>query len=792
MALEGLRVLEVGSFAAASYCARLFADFGADVLKLEPPGGDPLRRSRPSIATDAGEASAWFSFLNFGKRLADEASVDFASLAADCDVLIVGGDTPASARAAPPAATVVVDASWFGRSGPYRDHVATDATVRALGGMIHLVGGRDGPPVAAADFQAGYVGGLWAFIAACAGLVARARDGARRFETSVLEACVTMSEYQAAESGVSGVAQQRLGLNRFAPTYPLGVYPTRDGMIGVTLVTPAQWRGFCDMLGLSAIGADPKFTTGLERLPYADELEALFMPKLLLRTAQEWFREGLARKLPIVVVPRMGDLIASENFRARGALADVTVEGRAVVAPASALRLTATPPACAGAVEGAKRDARWRSRPGSPHFRAKDAPRGAAPLAGFRIVDFTMGWAGPLCTRVLADLGADVVKIESCSYPDWWRGVDRRPHVLRDKLYEKTGRFAVMNRNKRGVTIDLTRPQGVQLARALAMTADAVVDNYSVDVLPKFGLSHGSLRAARPGLVTLSMSAFGSSSAWRECRAYGSTLEQASGLPALVGAPGDPPTMGHPAFGDPVGGLCGAAALMTALLHARRTGQGQHVDLGQVECMMQMVAPWMMAAGANGGEPARLGAAHPDHAPNGIHPCAAPDSWIALGVREDAEWPAFCATIGAPHLTQFATAHARRAAADSIDRAIAAWTRTQDADAAMAAFQKIGVAAGVVRRPFDLATDPHLVARGFWSGIERAHLGRHMQPAMAFREGDAPYPVRRPAPTLGEHNREVFEDVLEMDAGVIAELERAGVIGDTLVVAGGAAERAPA
>lgn len=792
MALKGLRVLEVGSLAAASWCARLFADFGADVLKLEPPGGDPLRGARPFLPTGEGEASAWFAFLNFGKRIAHEDAKGVEALVADCDVLIVGGDAADLARVAPSSA-IVVDASWFGRSGPYKDFAATDAVCRALGGMTHLVGRREGPPIAAPDFQAAYVGGLWSFIAACAGLLARARDGGRRFEASVLEACVTMSEYQAAESALAGVSQQRMGLNRFVPTYPLGVYPTKDGALGVTLVTPAQWRGFCDMLGLESVGADPKFTTGLERLPYADELEALFMPKLLARTASEWFQEGLERKLPIVVVPTMADLIASENFRARGALADVEIGARTFVAPASPLRLRATPPARTGALAKAETGgARWRERACAPLFRAGEAKAGSLPLAGFRIVDFTMGWAGPLCTRVLADLGADVVKIESCAYPDWWRGVDRRPNVLRDKLYEKTGRFAAMNRNKRGVTIDLTRPEGVKLARALAMGADAVVDNYSVDVLPKLGLSPESLRAAKPGLVTLSMSAFGSSSPWRECRAYGSTLEQASGLPGLVGAHGDPPVMGHPAFGDPVGGLSGAAALLTALLHARSTGGGQHIDLGQVECMMQMVGPWMMAASAGSAAPARLGSGHPDHVPNGVYPCAAPDSWIAVAVRSDAEWPALHAVIGAPHLAPLTTADGRRARAGAIDDAIAAWTRTQDADAAMEALQKAGVAAGVARRPFDLIGDRHLVARSFWTEIERAYIGRHAQPAMAFREGAAPYPVRRAAPTLGERNREVFGEILGLGDADIAALERAGVIGSELVVAGAAPERAPA
>jgi len=781
----GLRVLEIGSFAPAAWCARLFADFGADVLKLEPPGGDPLRRAWPLI--DRESQSAHFAFLNFGKRIALEESADLVALAAEADVVVLGD----CARHLPTRDDlIVIDASWFGRTGPYSNFAATDATVRALAGCAQLVGPAQGPPMAAPDFQASYVGGLWAFVAACAGLIARVRDGARRFEASAHEACVTLAEYQAAEAAFKGVAQDRLGIGRFAPTYPLGVYRARDGWIGATMVTPAQWRGFCDMLGLPDVGADPNLMTGLERLPHADELEAMFTAKLAERDAAHWFAEALKRKLPMVIVPRIEDLAATPEFRARGAIATIRAGDRTLHAPASPLRLVSTPPKAEAELATAPTPAVWRARAAPPHFAPASGKRGSLPLAGLRILDFTMGWAGPLCARTMADLGADVVKVEGCSYPDWWRGVDRRPNVVRERLYEKTGRFAVMNRNKRGVTIDLTRPQGVRLAKMLAKTADAVVENYSVEVLPKFGLSPDVLRAENPRLVTLSMSAFGASSPWRDCRAYGSTLEQASGLPRLLGRDGDPPAMGHPAYGDPVGGLAGAAALMAALLHARATGEGQHVDLSQVECMMQMVGPAMVAHSA-GRAPERSPFAHPDHVPSGVYPCRGDDQWIAVSVKDES-WTAFCTTIGRDDFATFTERNARRTHADEINAALAAWTRAKTPDDAMAALQRAEIAAGVVRRPLDLIDDPHLLARNFWSVVERAYVGSHAQPAMAIREPSGAYPVRTPAPTLGEYNQPVLRDLLGLSDAEIDALERDGIIGSELLVEAPTPERATA
>ena len=176
-----------------------------------------------------------------------------------------------------------------------------------------------------------------------------------------------------------------------------------------------------------------------------------------------------------------------------------------------------------------------------------------------------MGWAGPICTRTLADLGADVIKVEAIQYADWWRGVDRRPAYVLEKMYEKSIRYCIMNRNKRAITLDLTRPQGLDLAKRLIADADLVVDNYSVEVLPKLGLGYEVLKKLNPKLVMMSMSAFGAGSVHRDCRAYGSTLEQGSGLPSVVGDAGGPPVMSHTAFGDAVGGLNGCAAVLTAL-----------------------------------------------------------------------------------------------------------------------------------------------------------------------------------------------------------------------------------
>jgi crotonobetainyl-CoA:carnitine CoA-transferase CaiB-like acyl-CoA transferase len=782
-----LRIVEIGSAAAASYCARMFADFGAHVTKIEPPQGDPLRSTAP--LTPQG-ASAWFAFLNAGKSsrvLADSDTSALTELLVTCDVLIDGrgvdrADCPAidldAIRKANPA-LIHIDISWFGHEGPYDGFAMTDVVCRALAGLNKLTGPEDGPPLAAPDFQTGIFAGLWSYIAATSALVARQQTGLGRSLTlSIYESCIAIGEYLMFESWSKGEVMQRIGVNRFWPTFPVGIYETADGWLGVTTVTPAQWMAFCEMLGLTELRDDASLVMGVDRLQRIAYVEDQFIPRLKQKTALEWFAEGLKRKIPIVPVPSVADVISSDERRVRGAIVPVTIGDEHGFMPGSMSRLQGTPPQAGGKVPGIG-EAQQRNAPPWSMPQGNGETR-ELPLQGVRVVDFSMGWAGPLCTRTLADLGADVIKIESIQYADWWRGVDRREAYIAGMEYEKVPRFSMMNRNKRGITLDLSRPAGVALAKRLVESADIVVDNYSVDVLPKLGLGYDVLSKIKPSLVMMSMSAFGSGSAFRDCRAYGSTLEQGSGVPSVIGEPDGPPTMQHTAFGDPTGGLNGASAVLTALLHARKTGQGQFIDLSQIECMIPYAAPWIVAHSIDGKPPVRYGNDHPDHAPHGCFACKGDNTWLSVAISDDAMWLKLCALLKRDDLAadrSLATAAGRRPRNAELSQAIAAWTATRDADAAMAEMQAAGIAAGVLRSPIAMLPDAQLQARHFVQQVDREFIGRHPEPSLPFRAGDRPYAIRAAAPTLGEYNIPVLKGVLGLDDAELAALERDGIIG---------------
>ncbi|WP_354674449.1 CaiB/BaiF CoA-transferase family protein [Cupriavidus alkaliphilus] len=801
LALDGLRVLEVGSGAALAYAGKLFSDFGAEVIKVESPAGDAWRRMPPLVSAPgaAHPDSALFAWLNTNKRsvTADDRKAEdgawLAQLALTCDVVLdaraldAGPDilgTPVwqrEAEDAPRHEPIEVALTWFGESGPYSHYAGAEAVCRGLAGAVHGSGPADGPPHMPHDVQSAIVVGLSAFSAAVAALIGSAQ-GSRRYVLSAHEAVFGVVEMEAGMVQDQRHPLQRLGVNRFCGTHPAGIYQTAEGWIGIFTHTLPQWKGLCEAIGRPDLGSDPRYASGPERMERADEIDALLSPAFLARTARQWFEILGDKKHPAVIVPTMETLLGQAVHRQRGAFAPVGVGGASFEGPVVPLRLDEAGP-LPGGIAPAKgaHDLHYRAEglDHRPRLTLKRTAGERLPLEGIRVVDLTMGWAGPLAARTLADFGAEIIKVESTGYPDWWRGANFTEAFYRDRLYEKNANFNLMNRNKLGITLDLTRPEGRQLLLQLVEGADAVIENYSAEVLPKLGLDYETLRASNERLVMLSMPAFGLGNAWSNTRAYGGTLEQASGLPLYTGHPDGPPAMTSYAYGDPIGGLNGGAAILLALFAQQATGQGRHINLSQVEAMLPMAAPFMLEQSVAGAVSPRQGNRHPMHAPHGCFRCAGDDAWIVLTVT-DADWPALCRVIGRTDLAadpRLAQASGRRAEEDRIERAIKSWCVVRDAEAAMQQLQQAGIAAGVARRMSQVLQDPHLCARGFWRQVERAHVGTYTSSTAWFRTGPDPVPIRRVAPTLGEHTDAVLRRVLGLSADQIASLEQRGITG---------------
>ncbi|MAS41751.1 MAG: CoA transferase [Rhodobacteraceae bacterium] len=765
--LAGYRATEIAGGVGGAWTGRLLAALGADVARLEPEGGDPLRRRRedPDAPETEGLLHAW---LSQGKRSLDAAGLDEAVAASD--LLILGEDAPrAPINGRPRHATL--DLSWFGPRGPRGAWRGADLAVQALTGMIHPCGPEDGPPLPLGDLQAAMIGGV---AAATAGLAALYAGRTHRLcEVSILESCLVLSDLQINDAQSLDRPCPRNGVNRFHPTCPVSIHRCKTGWLGVTCITAAQWAGLCEMLERPDLAADPRMATIHTRSEHADEIEAAINAVLPGRSAEDWAALGRELKVPCVVVPDAGGLLSHPVFTTRGTFAKIDGRGDAT-GPASPLRVEA---------------------PGGPG--TGTPPQGAAdplaPLSGLRIADFSMGWAGPLATRILADLGAEVIKIEAGRYPDWWRGTLWDADSIAAAQYETSRRFSAVNRNKASVSFDLTTEEGKALARALVAASDAVVENHAAGVMPRLGMGWEQLSAGREDLVMLSMSAFGSGNVWSDTRAYGSTLEQGSGLPSFRGAPGGPPTMGHIAYGDPVGGIHGAACLLAALIHRKRTGLGQWMNVSQCECLLPFTAPAVLSRSVTGREPPRPGMRHAAMAPHGIYPAAGEDAWIAIAAPDDAAWRALATAIGRPDLAE---AHpdfdSRRRAAAEIDAAISAASAGREAEAMAAALQAAGVVAAPVLKPEQVIEDPHLDACGTYVDVLRAHIAPQRQFALSWTVDGARTRLRGPAPLLGADTQDVLTRVLGRDPGDYAALTASGVISlRPTALRGAAPARAP-
>ena len=395
-------------------------------------------------------------------------------------------------------------------------------------------------------------------------------------------------------------------------------------------------------------------------------------------------------------------------------------------------------------------------------------------LRGIRIIDLSMGWAGPLACRQLADMGADVIKVESCERFDWWRSWEATPEWIEDDGAEKSSAFNMVNRNKRAITLDLEDPSGREILLRLVESAHAVVENFSGAVLPKLNLSYDVFKSVNDKIILMSMPAFGSTGPWANFRAYGSTVEQASGLPHLNGLEQDPPTMQHVAFGDAVGGLNGAAALLVALRYQARSGEGQFVDVSQVEGLFSLGAHGIMAYAATQSLPSRTGNRRDGASPHGVYQCAGADDWLVIQIFNDAQWQAL-RTVAAPNLDEFDD---RFADPEELDRYIASWTAHQNAQELMYRLQSLRIPAAATNKASTLLNDPHLKAQNHWQWMDRAVVGNQPNPSPPFRANGRTVQIRSPAPTLGQHNHEVLVGELGISQQQYEQLIERGTIGD--------------
>ena len=400
------------------------------------------------------------------------------------------------------------------------------------------------------------------------------------------------------------------------------------------------------------------------------------------------------------------------------------------------------------------------------------------PLDGVRVADLTMMWAGPFATRVLGEMGAEVLKIESPRAWDNVRTLIPQPEAA--DPWNSSYYFNDYNRDKKSVILDLAQERGRSVFLDLVKHCDVVVENYRADVMDKLRIGYEALRAARPDIILVSMAGFGKTGAERDNVGFGPIIEQMSGMASLTGYGDGVPMKTGISYGDPIAGLAAAGAVALALINRRRTCEVCFIDLAQRETMAAQVGEAFVAASLRGEGPVHRGNRSARFAPQGAYRCAGNEQWIAISVRDDHEWAALARVIGREDLGALSFEQ-RQSRHDALDAAIEDWSSGQDPQAAMETLQAAGVPAGRVLDTEAIHDDPHLAARGYWVRLPHPRMAPWRQPSASWRFVEANPSLRRRAPLFGEHTREVLGSLLGLNEADFAELEAAGVIADAPV-----------
>ncbi len=797
--LAGVRVLDISEGIAAPFCAKLLGDLGADVVKVERPGtGDETRTTGPfpdgsEESPTRFEASATFFFLNTSKRSvvldldSTQGRGQLAALVQQFDVVVAGETAEAlDARGIGYDAlrrwnpeVVLTTISGFGSFGPHSGYESSHLVSCAVGGWTHLCGLPDRPPLQVGGALSETLAG--AFAAAATQLAVLGRTGHGRgdhIDVSVQQAVLAGAQIPTLLYEYRGIAPERYS-SVGAGAGTCCMLPTAEGIIGINALTRQQWRMLCEFFGRGDIAEDERYRTlsWVNADERVDEIRAAFREALADRTAEALFHEAQEWRVPFGLVPDMAGMFDLPPHRHRGFIVslDHPVVGTVEV-PGIPFRATATeaspsrPPLLGEHTERVLADLE-----DAPTWQTNNATDGENPLPldGMRVLDLSMFFAGPVCAQIAADAGAQVIKVESIQRIDGWRGSASSNADTELPGWESSPYFNWVNRNKRGITLNLKDPRGVAIIKKMVENADVLIENYTPRVMANFGLDYDTLRDINPRLVMISLSGFGADSPWRDYVAFGMSTEQMAGFTHLTGYPGGEPLFTGTTGGDLFSGVMGANALFAALNHRHRTGEGQHIDFGQVEACSLYVGDAMTAWSLAGIDPGRVGNSHHHYPLQGVYPCR-DGKWIAITCKTEAHCTALAEVVGNPTIAE---------AGAGCHDAIAAWTAPRDHLALMAHLQAAGIPAGAVMNGPDLLTDPQIAAREGLRLQDRPGLGAKHYPGQPYRFRRAAPPPNERAPLLGEHTSEVLREYAGLTDDDIAELVIADVVGTVPIAA---------
>lgn len=772
--LNGIVVVDLSTSLSGAYAAKMFADSGATVTRVEPTGGDPQRRAQWSGEPHPGTAPL-FQYLRHGQRsltgAPGDAIVDETCAAAD--LVIVSGPPPADWPG-----TVVLCITPYGLDGPCADRPATEFTLQCDSGAVAIRGVRQHPPVQMGGRIVEWVAGAYGAVSSLAAVRrARATGHGELIDLSVFEvATITATNYIDLSFSLAGSPQPDPTIPPRSVEIP-SIEPTLDGWVGFNTNTRDQWESFCILIERPDLLDPAEFASLAVRSARADEWNAMVREFTTKHTTADIVERAAALRIPVAPVADGRMLLELDHPEIRGVfLTDPDGGFRFPRRPYLVDGVPGPQPNPAPAV-GADDGGAVPVRAVRPEATPGPSP---LPLEGIRVLDLTAWWAGPSAAGVLATLGADVTHVESTRRIDGMRTTGGMFFGTHERWWEYSSFFLAANINKTDVTLDLDRPEGRALALELAAQADVVIENYTPRVIEAFDLDWDVIRGVNPRAVMVRMPAFGLDGPWRDRPGFAQTMEQITGLAWMTGHPEDQPRIQRGPC-DPNGGLHAAFGALIGLQHRDRTGVGCLIEAPMFEAAVNVAAEPVVEWSGNGLLVEREGNRSPYAAPQNLYPCIGVENWLAVSCATDAQWIALARAIGRPDLAEdpaLATLVGRRRDHDRLDAVLAAWAADREIGAAVDELVAAGVPAAAVRDNRRAGAHPQNEHRGFNEMVEHPVVGTHPTPTLPFRFASVDRWVRMPAPMLGQHNSEILGRRLGHSEDELAVLTEAGVIGE--------------
>ncbi len=777
--LKGLRVVDTTNNC-GELCGRLLSDLGADVVLVEPTMGSDLRQIAPFSSEGESLGFLWRNANKSGISLEFEdgdGPEQLLKLIGEADVWIesdsnLGKITPKSVQKLFPH-LVITSITPFGYTGPYAGLIANDDVLEAMSGMMFKAGISSKPPLLPPTTLATDIASISAAVATVLGIYQKLRTGnGQHIDLAVMTAAGATTDWSYSNASVLRSAGHPYNEVRQGGGFMYPIFECLDGWVRMVILSPRQWESLWDWMGKPEAFSDMEFWSQVgNRIMNADVLNAAYGEFFADKKMLEICAEGQNRGIVLTPLLQPSEVLQEPHLKARGTFAETEVlKGETALIASGFFELD-------GTRHGFSRRAPDLGEHNGFSFEGDRLsvselhPEVLYPLQGLRVLDFGIGGVGVEASRLLGEYGADVIKIETRTYPDFIRLV---------ALSENSPSFTSSSRSKRSFGCNVKTEEGLEIVRNLVAESDVLVENSATGVMESLGLGFENLKKINPNIVMISSQLVGSRGPNSHWTGYGPTTQTYGGLLHLWDYDDDdPPATNGTIFPDHAAGRLCALAGISSLIGRDVSGGSTHTEVAQVEVVVNMIAEKLLQESLIAGSANPRGNRHEQRSPRGAFQCGGEEQWVVISVETDQQWRSLVEAIGEPDWArekQFSTLEGRLNNQQTLEDNLAMWVRKQDRDEVFKLFQDVGVPCGPMVIGMEMLNDPHLEARGWTLEIEQPGVGYMKLEGPAWVSETMGGPITFPSPNLAEHTQEIAEDILGLSSDSIRDLVERGVL----------------